>query len=91
MTSPSVGRIVHYLSRGSADGALPPACRAAIITEVCEIDVPVNLPREQLENIPVEPVSLAVLNPAGLFFDEFIEHDADATRPGTWHWPERVQ
>ncbi len=32
--TPTVGRIVHYLSRGSADGAYAPACRAAVVTDV---------------------------------------------------------
>lgn len=31
---PSVGRIVHYVSRGSSDGVHPAACRAALINEV---------------------------------------------------------
>ena len=73
---PSVGRVVHYVARGSADGVFPPACRAATITEV---DPPESTPG----------VSLAVLNPTGLFFDHGIEHDEDQA-PGTWHWPERV-
>lgn len=34
--TPSVGRIVHYVSRGSADGVYPAACRAAIVTEVAD-------------------------------------------------------
>lgn len=85
---PSVGRVVHYLSRGSADGVFPPACRAAVITEVCEEPARFG---EQLEQVPHEPVCLAVLNPNGLFFDQYSEHDEDAARPGTWHWPERVE
>lgn len=32
---PSVGRTVHYVARGSADGVFKQVCRAAIITEVC--------------------------------------------------------
>ena len=101
---PSVGRIVHYVSRGSADGAYESECRAAIITAVRgDSDV----------------VDLAVLNPTGLFFDCGTSyHDGkghpgspdcpdnaihggpfrycpcgwteDAKRGGTWHWPERV-
>lgn len=34
LRTPSVGRIVHYVSRGSADGFFKPQCRAAIITVV---------------------------------------------------------
>ena len=76
---PSVGRVVHYVSRGSADGVFPAVCRAAVVTEVDGLDAVVN-------------VGLAVLNPTGLFFDrEVLEFGSCATlRPGTWHWPERV-
>lgn len=74
----SVGRIVHYRSRGSADGRFPAECRAAIVTEV------------PAGRVGVEQVHLAVLNPSGLFFDQSIEHDEDQA-PGTWHWPERVE
>lgn len=31
---PSVGRIVHFQTRGSADGVYPPTCFAAFVTEV---------------------------------------------------------
>jgi len=86
MTQPSVGRIVHYVARGSADGVFPATCRAAIVTSVVA------------ESHPGHPgISLAVLNPTGLFFDEGISYDdrgpidEDGTpRGGTWHWPERV-
>lgn len=74
----SVGRVVHYRSRGSADGVFPAECRAAIVTETFP------------EDVPEEPVSLAVLNPSGLFFDQMIQHD-EQLEPGTWHWPERVE
>lgn len=50
---PSVGRIVHYVSRGSADGVFEPECRAAVIAAVadeCNVD-------------------LVVLNPAGVYFN----------------------
>jgi hypothetical protein len=82
MTSPSVARIVHYKSRGSADGKFAPECRAAVVTAVGQDN----------------RISLCVLNPFGMFFDQDIEYAAtrdDAgndTEPagGTWHWPERV-
>jgi len=31
---PTVGRIVHYVARGSADGKFPPVHRAAVNAEV---------------------------------------------------------
>ncbi|MER7930470.1 hypothetical protein ABTY96_46430 [Streptomyces sp. NPDC096057] len=85
---PSVGRIVHYVSHGTPvreDGsqAFPPACRAAVVTEVDPAD------RGR--------VGLAVLNPTGQFFHPLAaggcEHVAVEEQPptgGTWHWPERV-
>lgn len=72
---PSAGRIVHYVSRGSADGVFPPACRAAVVTEV-------------YTGSPA--AGLAVLNPSGLFFDQMVPYDEDDKTPGTWHFPERV-
>lgn len=85
---PSVGRVVHYVARGSADGVYPKVCRAAIITEVGPD-----------QNTGYEGrVSLCVLNPTGLFFHEDCEYSehgefngAPSLVPGTWHWPERVE
>ena len=66
MTSPSVGRIVHYVSHGSPileDGTqrFKSQCRAAIIAEV--------LGETMLE--------LCVLNPTGLFFDHACIEDIE--------------
>lgn len=79
--TPTVGRIVHYVSYGTpprADGsqAYSSECRAAIITEVHREDV----------------VSVCVLNPTGLFFNQRIELGDPQPRAlgGTWHWPERT-
>lgn len=76
--TPSVGRIVHYVARGSADGAFPIACRAAVITE---------LNAKGIRSL----LSLAVLNPTGMHFHQDTLHDEDGKEPGTWHWPERVE
>jgi hypothetical protein len=70
-----VGRDVHYVARGSADGVFPSVCRAAKITEVVD--------QEELV------VNVIVFNPGGIFFDRALVYDED-THPGTWHWPERV-
>lgn len=79
---PTVGRVVHYVARGSADGRFPSVCRAADITEV-EPDTADNL------------VGLMVKNPTGLFFhplaDSGVAQDETEKRGGTWHWPERDQ
>lgn len=94
---PSVGRDVHYVSRGSADGVFPPACRAAKVTEVGG-DTSVDVPN----------VGLCVTNPDGHFFHPLSKnggiaydgghaHTEDLAmcdtlfhEPGTWHWPARV-
>lgn len=86
---PSVGRVVHYVSHGTPvreDGtqAYASHCRAAIVTEVC--DNPDGLDPET--DSPC--VSLAVLNPTGMFFDQHLPQDEDGKAGGTWHWPERV-
>lgn len=76
--NPSVGRIVHYVSRGSADGVFEPECRAAIITGINE------------DNGKVE---LMVFNPQGVFWDYNMDYQdvAEGKTGGTWHWPERVE
>lgn len=70
---PTVGRIVHYVARGSADGKFPPVHRAAIVAAD-----PVD---------DYFTCNLVVLNPQGIFFDE-VAFDPNKS-PGTWHWPER--
>lgn len=81
---PSVGRIVHYQSFGTPGGEYASACRAAIVTAVC--DNPGGTDPES--GTPC--VSLAVLNPTGMFFDEHLPQDEDGHAGGTWHWPERT-
>lgn len=80
---PSIGRVVHYVARGSADGKFPSVCRAADITEVGDTDTPTGL----------VVVGLMVKNPTGLFFhslaDGGVAWDGD-NAGGTWHWPEIV-
>jgi hypothetical protein len=83
--TPSVGRVVHYVSLGSADGKYPSVCRAAVITEV--VFSAMTSPGVQTKS---DIVGLAVLNPSGLFFDRAIAYDDQFGTPGTWHWPERV-
>ncbi len=72
---PSIGRIVHYVAFGTPGGEYQAgACRAAIITAV---------PDES------HLVSLCILNPTGMFFNEEVRFSPD-NAPGTWHWPEYV-
>lgn len=73
--TPTVGRIVHYKTRGSADGVYPPTNFAAIIT-----DLPTST--------EMGVVSLAVFGPQGLRFELGVSQ-GDAA--GQWNWPERAQ
>lgn len=89
---PSVGRIVHYVSYGTPGGEHKSECRAAIVTAV----------QPGGGKILPETISLAVLNPTGMFFNEDVPQDElpppdkivagerTAHRGGTWHWPERT-
>jgi hypothetical protein len=74
--TPSVGRIVHYVSYGTPNGEYQPEHRAAVITEVLDGDS---------HGI----VNLCVLNPQGIFFTMSHNEEEDK-RGGTWHWPERA-
>jgi len=97
---PSIGRIVHYVSHGTpprTDGsqAYTSECRAAIVTAVPE-------PTRDEDGVNVF-ASLCVLNPTGMFFNQYVVQDElpppDKIVPGeraehlagTWHWPERVE
>ena len=71
---PTVGRIVHYVARGSADGVFKAEDRAAIVTALYPDD---------------GVISLCILNPTGMFFNEAVAFNANRV-PGTWHWPEIV-
>lgn len=77
---PTVGRIVHYVARGSADGRFPKVCRAALVTEVAADE---------------STVGLCAINPTGLFFHPLSDggcvYESDAENGGTWHWPERAE
>ncbi len=77
MTQPSIGRVVHYVSYGTPGGEYKSECRAAIVTAT---DPP---PEDNPDQVFV---SLAVLNPTGMFFNQ---DETDKTG-GTWHWPERA-
>ncbi|MFJ8110415.1 hypothetical protein [Streptomyces sp. NPDC096132] len=84
--TPSVGRIVHYVSHGTPvrqDGsqAFPPACRAAIVSEVD----------------PADPgrIGLVVLNPTGQFFHPLAaggcSYDEGGETPGAPDCPSAEQ
>lgn len=82
---PSVGRVVHYVSHGSADGKYPRVCRAADVTEVAPPEA------DQREQV----IGLMVKNPTGIHFRPISDggaryDDSESPAPGTWHWPERA-
>ena len=81
---PTIGRIVHYISEGSPvrpDGTqkFKSECRAAIITAV----------DSRMAARADGVVSLAILNPTGMFFTSGRSQSEADHRGGTWHWPER--
>lgn len=75
MTAPTVGRIVHYVSYGSADGRWTSECRAAIVTET------------HYEGKDPTAIGLAAINPTGIFFDRECRWSENDHTGGTWHWP----
>jgi hypothetical protein len=75
--TPSVGRIVHYVSYGTPKGEFSSTCRAAIIAGV---DPPLAT---------LQTADLVVFNPTGLFFNKCPQRE-DEHVGGSWHWPERT-
>lgn len=72
---PSVGRIVHYHTRGSADGVFPPTVFASIVTQVHS-------------NIgDGTTVDLVQFGPTGIRFEVGVAFGEDA---GHWSWPPRI-
>ncbi len=75
---PTVGRMVYYKARGSADGVFPKTDRAAIVTDVREIDgVTLGVPENRTQ------VRVCVLNPEGLFFSAWLDQGQEG---GQWDW-----
>jgi hypothetical protein len=93
MPTPSVGRVVHYVSHGTPirpDGtqAYTQQCRAATITEVgawintdtemCALDGTV---REVRQEWNPDAVGIHVVNPTGQFFTQGVLHDPGSSGP----------
>lgn len=86
--TPSVGRVVHYVSYGTPGGEYTSQCRAAIVAGVPPN--PEQVPPVLAEGGPAVQLDLVVLNPTGLLFNRCHQDEQDK-RGGTWHWPERVE
>lgn len=81
---PTIGRHVHYVAHGSADGTYPSVCRVAIVTEVKDMVEDGYGGRDP----NTDRVSLCVLNPTGMFFSQDLPYaDPREMKGGTWHWP----
>lgn len=78
--TPSIGRIVHYHSYGTPGGEFLPEPRAAVITEIVEASERVHAP----------VVSLAVLNPTGMFFNRDVHHHDGRETPGAADCPNKA-
>lgn len=75
---PTVGRIVYYKARGSADGVFPKTDRAAIVTDVRKGE------KAESDSTPeVYELRLTVFNPEGLFFTDWLSQGQEG---GQWDW-----
>lgn len=72
---PTVGRVVYYKARGSADGVFPKVDRAAVITDV--------RPLSTEDAGQLYEVRLCVMNPEGLFFTAWLRQGQEG---GQWDW-----
>jgi len=79
MIKPTVGRMVYYKARGSADGVFPKVDRAAVVTDVREALEPTTgcVLSDQWQ------VRLCVMNPEGLFFTGWLYQGQNG---GDWDW-----
>lgn len=74
--TPTVGRMVYYKTRGSADGVYPPTNFAAIITAVHLV--------EDKEHTDIgDTVDLVCFGPQGMRFELGVENGENA---GQWDW-----
>lgn len=77
---PTVGRMVYYKARGSADGVFPKVDRAAIVTDVREVDHPEN--GDGVGGGAFE-CRLSIHNPDGLMFSGWLSQGQEG---GQWDW-----
>jgi hypothetical protein len=82
---PTLGRIVHYTSLGSADGKYPPEQHAAIITKVKPVRDEAHGPLQEGEY----DVWLHVFYATGDFFMDKVPF-SNEYKKGHWTWPPKV-
>lgn len=76
---PTVGRLVHYQAYGTPGGEYPSIERAAVVTGVEFSDTDSSIEERNYK------VSLAVLNPTGMFFNQDVPY-SETPKPGYWNW-----
>jgi len=77
MKKPSMGRVVIYKHRGSADGEYDPIESPAIVQEVYDNG-----------DDPIKCDLFVMSNTGGIFFAKNVLEGDNA--PGTWSWPKIV-
>lgn len=70
--TPTVGRMVYYKTRGSADGIYPPKQLAAIVVST-----------DNLQDDEDEEIDLVVFYPDGIRFEHSVTHGEDFAQ---WDW-----
>jgi hypothetical protein len=81
MSSPRVGRIVHYVSSGALKGEYQRECRAAVVTTVgAWITTGMDVAEDEQSRVLTQErnptaLGLHVINPRGMFFTEEVPHD----------------
>lgn len=75
--TPSIGRVVHYVSYGTPGGEYKSECRAAVVTEVDPV----------LQTDGSHSVGLCVLNPTGQFFNRGVHYHDGKGEPGDLDCP----
>jgi hypothetical protein len=95
---PTIGRILHYVSRGSADGVYPPVHVPFIVTAVDEIEFSEDVfPTAFIalgdgNAVPFRHVvSGWTFNNRGQRYEEDVPFLGGHAAPATCHWPEREE
>jgi hypothetical protein len=73
--APRIGDIVHYVSYGTPGGKYKSECRAAIVTAAGRTSDALGVGADT-------DVSLAVLNPTGMFSNQGVSYHEGAETPG---------